>query len=238
MAGLRSSWIYVIGVTDNPVKIGKANNMKGRLMSLQIGCPDPLIVHYTLGIEPSLAQPIETACHRELAAKHRRGEWFDVSAAEAIEVVKRLGAEARDEAGFRARWRGDLLDELRVNYAIDPNVRGALAHYRDRLQTPHGKLDVARMNAFILKRVGASSLTVFRMLVVERRDILDLSEGQPALRRNIEAALVRSLNALADFSAYQNEQQLLAAMTPDIRELHERRAAKRAAKAQRLAKAG
>jgi hypothetical protein len=109
MANLRSHYVYVIGATQNPVKIGLAANLKVRMSCLQVGCPDPLVVHYSARVQSDLAPLIEAAAHQHFADAHRHGEWFNVAAEEAAREVARIAQEYSDANGAMAAeaWRPD-----------------------------------------------------------------------------------------------------------------------------------
>lgn len=73
--------IYIIGeLRARKVKIGRAFNLESRLLSLQIGHPEPLVVHYSFEVGgKEEAVIIEAACHKRLKKHHYRGEWFKLT---------------------------------------------------------------------------------------------------------------------------------------------------------------
>lgn len=104
-----TAFIYIVGVTTNPVKIGRALDVRARLSSLQIGCPDELLLHHTFKVPAHLAEDVEKHLHVVLRAHHRRGEWFDIDAAQAYEVVLREGTRRIAFAELLAgRWRAEV----------------------------------------------------------------------------------------------------------------------------------
>lgn len=211
-----SRYIYVLGVTSNPVKIGLAWNIKSRLTSLQIGCPDPLVVHYAARVPDHLAQPVEAAAHKHFASRHRQGEWFNVDAEEAEAEVRRIAEEYCATNAALSRRGGDLLDMLAAKYPLDVAAREAVRRYMDRVGSPYGKQEVARCNAVIIKRCGAAAYTLFNKVIVENRSLyeflLELSLDSAA-RDRAEAALAKAVNTLAEFTAYEREQALLNRVT-------------------------
>lgn len=85
------AFIYIIGVLTNPVKIGHARNVEHRLMELQIGNADELIVHYKIGVPRNLRSvDVESGVHADLWPHWRRGEWFDIEASEAAEAANAI----------------------------------------------------------------------------------------------------------------------------------------------------
>lgn len=68
------SYIYAIkAVGTNRYKIGTTTDLKGRLATVQTGCPYPAQIVATWEGDRRL----ETAIHRELAEYRRVGEWFE-----------------------------------------------------------------------------------------------------------------------------------------------------------------
>lgn len=63
---------FVRSGTSGPIKIGKANNLKRRLASLQTSASEPLRV---LGVVPGDI-PEEAALHAQFADTRLHGEWF------------------------------------------------------------------------------------------------------------------------------------------------------------------
>ncbi len=112
MSGLKS--VYVMGAAKpGPRKIGISQNAHGRLGQLQVG-PDKLdlIAHYKRDTDDALM--IERVAHRLLAKKWIRGEWFEVTDAEAIAAVKEAICLVE---------RGDVSILQRVKHVrTDPNA--------------------------------------------------------------------------------------------------------------------
>ena len=81
-------YVYVIGPTNGPYKIGFTNNLKKRLGALQNASPYELLLHHSLQAGSiTRAQMIESAAHATLAAHRMRGEWFDCDLTKAITAV-------------------------------------------------------------------------------------------------------------------------------------------------------
>lgn len=208
---IRSRHIYVLGVAESPVKIGIAANLASRLTSLQIGCPDPLQYHYTVRVPAHLAQKIETACHRHFDEQHRQGEWFNVHKDEAAAEVKRIAQTYCEANEVIARRGGDNLDILAAKYPLDSGAREAVRVYLDRKSTPLGRKDVAKMDAFLVKRCGAATYTLFKKVIAENDSMFELFTELklgPAAKDRAEASLAKAVNTLAEYAAWCREEAL------------------------------
>lgn len=84
-------WVYVVEVKPGLVKVGAARNVEARLKVLQVSSPDQLRLVSKQPV-PSGCDVFEAEreCHAALWTHHRRGEWFDMDAAEAADCVKRI----------------------------------------------------------------------------------------------------------------------------------------------------
>lgn len=83
----KMSNIYVISCAGF-VKVGKADDVQKRLVSMRTGNPLPCVVEHTSTVERSLAHKAEAIAHSILAEHRRSGEWFDVSVAVAKAAVE------------------------------------------------------------------------------------------------------------------------------------------------------
>lgn len=188
--------IYVVGVTDNPVKVGVAHNMARRLAELQIGCPDKLIVHKTVSVPYAAAEQIERAVHKHLREHHRHGEWFNVSADLAHKTICELAPEIISETVKRFDADEPEVERLVRLKLVHYDIKSAISAYRRRMDTPQGVKDV---DAAIVGAAGREGYTVFRMVVVEHRQLYTLlhRDWKALTRANESLAIV--LNALWDF---------------------------------------
>jgi hypothetical protein len=103
------AYVYVIVAGDDAVKVGLARDTLNRLKALQTGHYKKLFIAHQVGF-PTVdeAYVIERRAHRLLRAKRIEGEWFSVSAHEAmlaigqaingIEDERRLEEEAQKSA--------------------------------------------------------------------------------------------------------------------------------------------
>lgn len=83
-----SSGVYAIITEPRQfVKVGVANRVESRLISLQSGSPFPLSVGHYLPCDKKDAVNIERFAHWQLAEHHTIGEWFSCSLEAAIEAI-------------------------------------------------------------------------------------------------------------------------------------------------------
>lgn len=82
------SYIYVIGSTEKPYKIGITGNLKQRLKNIQTGHPKKLKIHYKEEIPDSQVRLLEQNIHRVIKRYQSHGEWFDIDLEQAIAEVK------------------------------------------------------------------------------------------------------------------------------------------------------
>lgn len=201
-------FIYIIGNQDNPVKIGVADNANSRLSSLQIGNPDQLYLFERVPVPWKVADSIEAAVHARLKEHHRRGEWFNVSVAQAKEEVLRALKDV-DAANDDHRFRTTYIEEVLETYNVHPWARHALNHYHVRLNTTGGSADVKRMNAVIVKGAGTAALMAFETFRNRRAFLYSLQRKDPAAYRLACEAVVKAINALSIWYAEGRQTRLL-----------------------------
>lgn len=78
---------FIQAVTGGPIKIGFALDPDIRLRGVQCGNPEEVVILKTI---PGSRQD-EARIHRELAAHHKRGEWF-YNTAEVLAYIRTAGA--------------------------------------------------------------------------------------------------------------------------------------------------
>lgn len=191
-------FVYIVGVVDNPVKIGVAANVKKRLESLQIGCPDQLQVFHALRVLSHSAQPIEAAAHRALGEHHRRGEWFNVSAALAWETVVAVGKPIADELSYRLRVDGSLLNQLRADFPVDPCAEDFLRWYKKAMNDPGRRPQLLMVKRAVLERCGRVGLTLFTMAFEGGGIPGAMSHADVSLARRARAETARALNVACE----------------------------------------
>jgi len=82
--------LYIIAATEHgPCKVGYTNNIAKRLYAIQIGNHLKLKVWSTWDIDD--VQQAERLMHHKLGRSYIRGEWFDVSVAEAETACASIG---------------------------------------------------------------------------------------------------------------------------------------------------
>lgn len=82
--------VYAISAANTKlIKIGYSENIRNRVSGLQADCPDELTLDYILWCsDKNVAKKVEEACHKSLAERKFRGEWFAVSLKDAIGVIE------------------------------------------------------------------------------------------------------------------------------------------------------
>lgn len=71
-------------------KIGKTDNLSGRVKALEIGNPFPVQVAHVIYTDDY--HKVEKALHQIFDTSHERGEWFNLSARE-LAAVKSMSVE-------------------------------------------------------------------------------------------------------------------------------------------------
>ena len=82
---MRAKKIYVIKSDGGPVKIGISSDPDVRRQALESHGPNRLTLVHTRDVDVPGA--VERAAHRLLSDHRRKGEWFDVSVADAIAAI-------------------------------------------------------------------------------------------------------------------------------------------------------
>jgi hypothetical protein len=104
------SWLYVISNAanpDGPVKIGLSNAPERRLSQFQCASPVLLKIRHAAEVPATDVLRLEQAVHRQLGRYRIRGEWFDLTVADAIlEVTMAIITHANDEPPRWARSGG------------------------------------------------------------------------------------------------------------------------------------
>ena len=81
-------FIYVIGTADYKQKIGFSKDVSKRLLELQTGNSEKLIIHHTEAVPKDRVRLLERKIHRELGHRRIKGEWFNLSPEEATSMLK------------------------------------------------------------------------------------------------------------------------------------------------------
>ncbi len=82
-------YVYVLASdTSGPVKIGISSDPDRRVRQLQTGHADPLTVLHREPVgDAARAKAFETLIHRNVSHLRKRGEWFDMTAEQAIRQI-------------------------------------------------------------------------------------------------------------------------------------------------------
>lgn len=191
-----TAYVYVIGVTTNPVKVGLAGDPGARLRELQVGNSEELKLHHASRTPYEIADELERQAHRELEPHHRRGEWFNVDAEYAIEVIERLRKPLLIGFQVKADRSGDLLLALRARWPLHNHARSVVARYWKA--KPEYQ---AHANGYIQKKVGDLGYAMFSLVVAQGKelngDMRDMRSG---------AALAKAINALVEFHERYEEE--------------------------------
>ena len=73
------SYIYIIGTTRPPYKVGISKDPERRLRALQTGHPDKLQILHITETDITRTKMLETVIHRNLKHHRQTGEWFNVA---------------------------------------------------------------------------------------------------------------------------------------------------------------
>lgn len=89
-----TSFVYVIGQADGPLKIGVSSDVEKRRKSLQTAShKDFLIIHLSRPMRRKDAFAVERDSHQQLAAHAVGGEWFSCTAEEARCAIERAHSD-------------------------------------------------------------------------------------------------------------------------------------------------
>jgi predicted GIY-YIG superfamily endonuclease len=103
---MAQSYIYAIGPEAGPLKIGYTADPASRLGNLQVGHSEKLIIHYLREMDSARVWAMEQLIHRGIRYKKIRGEWFDISPADAKLEIDDAFMKWEDEADLNRRFKG------------------------------------------------------------------------------------------------------------------------------------
>ena len=190
------SFIYVIGSQDNPVKIGHASKVESRLTAMQVGNPDELRILGRVVVPWDRAGVIEKAVHETLREHHRRGEWFNVSVADAIAAIEKA-AKADADNRDRVRYRATYLEEILETYTLHPWAPHAVRYYHVQMNTVGRSDEVKQMHSVIAEKAGTGALLAFQTFQKRKTNLIELKKRDPAAFRKACEAVVEAINALS-----------------------------------------
>ena len=93
---VKTAYLYVIGADTGPHKVGFTIKPTYRLTTLGIGSPVPLTIKHVIAVPWVTRKFSEKYAHALLASRHSHGEWFDVTADQALSAI-RLGDKGTRE---------------------------------------------------------------------------------------------------------------------------------------------
>lgn len=96
-----------------PIKIGVSKHPRSRLEALTDCQPFEASIVHVAEIGPGMAHAVETAAHAILKAKRLRGEWFNVTADQAVSAIN-LAIEAVE--------RGETVKQMLVRMNARPRA--------------------------------------------------------------------------------------------------------------------
>jgi hypothetical protein len=108
------SFLYVIGAPDGPQKVGVAKEPAERLVIMQVSHLGRLELAAKIRMPRLMAFAAERCAHWILREKRIRGEWFEVSPAEAIEAAEMAHKQALN-GEQKPRAKGQTPSELRTD---------------------------------------------------------------------------------------------------------------------------
>lgn len=110
----RMTCIYVLELSNITVKIGKTVDIKRRIFSITSSSGLEILNYYhTAYVHPDVADKIEKACHQTFAGRQIKGEFFDVTFAEACAELDKYADEISEA---NRKWNEEILPSLKRDY--------------------------------------------------------------------------------------------------------------------------
>jgi hypothetical protein len=100
------AFLYVIAAAEHqlgPVKLGLSNEPEKRLKQLQTGHPEFLKIYHQEEASDKNVKVLEKLLHRDINYRRQRGEWFNLSVAEAIDHVRFTLIHYGDETDLKEK---------------------------------------------------------------------------------------------------------------------------------------
>ena len=86
---MSTTYLYVIGREEGPVKVGITNSLTGRISAIQTGCPFRIkLLHAQPMRNRDHALLHERWFHASYEEKRLHGEWFDLEYELAVEMIE------------------------------------------------------------------------------------------------------------------------------------------------------
>jgi hypothetical protein len=188
-------YIYVVGPTENPVKIGVADDPAKRMRSLQMGAPDKLVLHHAVGVPFKHGHYVETATHKALAEHHRHGEWFNIDANEARKIIVAMADKVAREYLRSAIEDDNILIRAEALHDMTPNWRNVVKMYQRIKSRDGAKKLLARVQGDIVSATGREGLTVFETAIVNPGTMEQIISGNEKAMRKAERLAAAAMNA-------------------------------------------
>jgi hypothetical protein len=100
--------VYAVGDSCGNYKVGKANNVRDRLKSLQTGNAKKLNLIAWLSVsDDSLAFEVESYCHRLLDEFRSTGEWFSCDEVQAVTAIRNAALHFEECGDLVVRQEGE-----------------------------------------------------------------------------------------------------------------------------------
>ena len=116
--------IYVVEAETGSCKVGQTMDIKRRVRSFDTGIPSRIYLRHIEVLSGAPITECELNAHRRLADNRVTGEWFDVSADEAIEAVEAAAEETGGSMPLMAAWSESEARERRYRMAMNGDPRG------------------------------------------------------------------------------------------------------------------
>lgn len=156
-------YIYVIAAANHSVKIGIAGNPQFRLRELQTGCPFRLKVFAQFKItNRSSALKLERQIHKRLGRVQLEGEWFNITAPDAVATITSIlsGAPTNQDAKAEIAAAREFRQKPSHRIIVCPYCQHAKQTALDNKTIWHGKFRCTACNAlfpgrrFLIRRVA------------------------------------------------------------------------------------
>lgn len=202
-----TAFVYVIAADRGPVKIGVSKDPARRLVKAQTDNPAKLRVLHRLEVAISLSRIVETRAH-EIAEKHHvGGEWYCLTAEEAVGVISLAAADVA--AGYRPTLLAETARGKRPRAGQDGLGRmfmlGELSAAQFRLANFYRRAEEAARRTAVLACVeSVTNLGIDARAWLRKMDLAALSsQSEEALQCfRLIAVDGRSLGNLADGRAW------------------------------------
>lgn len=202
-------FVYVIGDGSPFLKIGVADRVSSRLLSLQSGNPNDLSVLFEKRVLYRLAYSTEAGVHGRLREHHRRGEWFNVTVETAVATIEAVYERAL-EADIPPADPDGMMDLSRNGpFGVLPVAPEAIAWFRTIMNEPGQQPLAAKIAQAIERECGSAAKLAFTTEIISRSPLSRILARRPEDLRRAHAELAKAINLLCDIFSARREQALL-----------------------------